>query len=118
MKNIFLLLILNLNINCYRVKINDKKFSTVKSDYKLIIDDNTDIRKSEKEFENSLTFNFVKFSDLPDKQPYSIVDVICYVYESNPTSIINTNTPIHITLKFQCKSLCRRRKRKLKNINK
>ena len=32
------------------LKINDKKFSTVKSDYKLIIDDNTDIRKSEKEF--------------------------------------------------------------------
>jgi replication factor A1 len=72
------------------LKINDKKFSTVKSDYKIIIDDSTEIYKSNKDIDNAGNYNFVQLAELTNKPLFGIVDVMVYVLEANATIMINT----------------------------
>ena len=66
------------------VKINDKKFSSVKSEYKLILEENT--RIEEKEDDSSIkqiSFNFVKILDVGALPVHSTVDVYGYVMEAS-----------------------------------
>jgi replication factor A1 len=65
------------------VKINDKKYSSVKSEYKLILEDNT--RIEEKEDDSSIkqiSFNFVKIVDIGPMQKDSTIDVYGVVLEA------------------------------------
>lgn len=62
------------------VKINDRKFTSVKSDYKLILDDNSKVE--EREDDGSIKehcFNFVKLDELSKYPVYTTVDVVVYV---------------------------------------
>lgn len=64
------------------VKINDKKYSSVKSEYKLILEENT--RIDEKHDDSSIkqiSFNFVKLVDIGPLVKDSTIDVFGYVYE-------------------------------------
>jgi replication factor A1 len=73
------------------VKINDKKYSSLKSDYKLIFDENTRIEEKEDDGtikENS--FSFVKISEIGSYQTHSIVDVFAYVLEAHEKFLKNT----------------------------
>lgn len=81
------------------LRVNDKKFSTVKSDYKLIIDDSTEINKSNRDIDNTGSCNFIQLSELVNKSLFSIVDVMVYVLEVNPIVIINTKQGIQTKMR-------------------
>jgi replication factor A1 len=73
------------------VKINDKKYSSLKADYKLIFDENT--RIEEKDDDGSIkenSFSFVKISEIGTYSTHSIVDVFAYVIEANEKFLKNT----------------------------
>lgn len=73
------------------VKINDKKFSSVKSDYKIVIDENS--RVIEIQDDGSIQhqkFMFTRISDLVNAPLYSVIDCIGYVLEVGDKVIKNT----------------------------
>jgi replication factor A1 len=62
------------------VKINDRKFTSVKSEYKIVIDENTKVVELDDDGSiNQQKFDFVKLSELSHKPLYSVIDVIGYV---------------------------------------
>lgn len=66
------------------VKISDRKYTMVKSDYTLVIDEKTKIIEREDDGKiKEIAFNFVKISSLAEYSVYSIVDILAYVIESN-----------------------------------
>jgi replication factor A1 len=81
------------------LKINDKKFSTVKSDYKLIIDDSTEIIRSNRVIGNNSEPSMIHIGDLLNKQVYSVIDIMAYVLESYQATTINTKQGIPVKMK-------------------
>ena len=74
------------------VKINDKKYTRIKSDYKIILDENSTItRKSE---DNSIIkknqLNIIHISDLQYSKIYTIVDICAIVLDS--TDVVMKST--------------------------
>ena len=73
------------------VKVNDKKFSSVKSEYKLIVDENCKIQEKEDDGSiKEISFNFIKIKEIGEYQIHTIVDIFAYVLEVNDKSIKNT----------------------------
>jgi replication factor A1 len=73
------------------IKPSDKKYSNVKSEYRLVLDENANIEELEDDgtiSENS--FNFVKLADLNTIDTGRIVDVMVYVLESQEKIMKNT----------------------------
>ena len=73
------------------VKINDKKFSSVKSDYRITFDDKTEIKEvpDNGSFKDSQC-TFVKISEINDISPGNIIDLLGYVIECSEIKSINT----------------------------
>jgi replication factor A1 len=73
------------------VKLNDRKFTSVKSDYKIVIDENAHVEEVEDDGSIQQTkFDFIKLSNLSTLPLYSVVDVIGYIKECNELVIKNT----------------------------
>jgi replication factor A1 len=73
------------------VKLNDRKFTSVKSDYKIVIDENTRVEEVEDDGSiQQLKFDFVKLSNLSNLPLYAVIDVIGYVKECGELIIKNT----------------------------
>jgi replication factor A1 len=73
------------------IKINDKKFSTVKSEYKLFLDDKTEIKHLQDDGKiNKVNFKFIKINELITVEQYSAVDVRAMVIEIGEKSQIRT----------------------------
>jgi replication factor A1 len=73
------------------VKINDKKYTAIKSEYKYFLDDKATINEVEDdETISKINFNFKKLGDLAEMPQYSLVDVLAYVLKSNETTMIKT----------------------------
>ena len=73
------------------VKINDRKYSTVKSDYKLMLEDSTRINEVEDNGGfKEIKLNFVKFSDIPSLTVGSLIDCVGIVIETSERTLINT----------------------------
>ena len=73
------------------VKINDKKFSSVKSDYKIVIDENSKVMEIQDDGSiQHQKFMFTKIADLVNAPLYSVVDCIGYVLEVGEKIIKNT----------------------------
>ena len=72
------------------LKVNDRKFSSLKSDYKLYVDESTEIIKSDKTFDIKISYDFVKIADIIEKQVFSVIDVLGYVLDVGVVSIIHT----------------------------
>ena len=73
------------------VKINDRKYSTVKSDYKLILEDSTRVNEVEDNGGfKEVKLNFVKFSDIPNLTVGSLIDCVGIVIEVSERTTINT----------------------------
>jgi replication factor A1 len=73
------------------VKINNQKFTSVKSEYKIVIDENSQV--VEKMDDGSIQhqkYNFVKISQLAQVPLYSVVDCIGYVLEVGDLILKNT----------------------------
>ena len=81
-------------------KLNDKKYTNIKSDYKIIVDVNTKIIKIPPE--NDTLFlkatpkkgsdNIAKIKNFPHHEPNSIVDCLVYVIESFPKRLKPTKS--------------------------
>jgi replication factor A1 len=83
------------------LKINDRKFANVKSEYKLMIDENTHIEERE-ELSNLFKeqiCDYVKLSQLIEKSAFSIVDVLLYLIEVREPTVINTKTGVQMALR-------------------
>ncbi|MCQ2820921.1 MAG: hypothetical protein MJ252_26990 [archaeon] len=73
------------------VKINDKKYTTIKSDYKLILDDKATVRKVEDDGEiKRENLSLVKIGDIPSIKLYSIIDICCTVLEVGEKKTMRT----------------------------
>jgi len=73
------------------VKINDKKWSNIKSEYKFFLDDKTVINEiGDDETISNVNFNFKKLIDLVDLQLNSFVDLLAYVIKCNEVRQIKT----------------------------
>ena len=74
------------------VKINDKKYTRIKADYKIVLDENSTIIK--KNDDNSIikkiNYNFIPISDLSKSKIYSIVDICAIVLETTDLVIKTT----------------------------
>ena len=74
------------------VKINDKKYTRIKSDYKIVLDENSTITK--KSDDNSIIkinhFSIVNISSLQNLKIYTIVDICAVVLESTDIVIKST----------------------------
>jgi replication factor A1 len=73
------------------VKINNQKFTSVKSEYKIVIDENSQV--VEKMDDGSIQhqkYNFVKINQLAQVPLYSVVDCIGYVLEVGDLILKNT----------------------------
>ena len=66
------------------VKINDKKYTRIKADYKIVLDENSTITPKKDDLpiiiKKSL-FNFVKISELPKLKVYTIIDICAIVLD-------------------------------------
>ena len=76
--------------NCF-VKINDKNFSEVKTDYKIVLERSTIV----KEIENNEDFkepncNYTKLMNLDNLPVNSFVDIYGYIINKSETLIVNT----------------------------
>ena len=77
------------------VRMNDKKYTNIKSDYKIIFDQSTTITPIDKSTDDFFpdtkpriqTNNIVKIKDLPNYEHNSIIDCLVFVIESFPKSI-------------------------------
>ena len=74
------------------VKINDKKYTRIKSDYKIVLDENSII--SPKNDDNSIikknNYNIINISELQNLKIYSIVDICGVVLELNEIVVKST----------------------------
>jgi replication factor A1 len=74
------------------LKVNDMKFAMVKSDYKLMIDENTQII-SKQEYAHLFkeqAIDYVRFDELAERSAFSIVDIIGYVIEVKELFTVST----------------------------
>ena len=74
------------------VKLNDKKFSRIKSDYKIVLDENSKIRKL---IDNGIMIkktetNFIKIKEIQNLNLYSIIDICVVVLDVGEKMIKNT----------------------------
>jgi len=77
---------------CY-MKINDKKYATVKNDYKMILEDNVEIKEihNDQSFDQSnFKFNFVKISEIENLLANEAVEVIGKVIEVGESREVST----------------------------
>lgn len=73
------------------VKINDKKYSNVKCDYKLIIEESSRINEVEDNGGfKEVQLNFVTFSEIPNLIVGSLIDCVAIVIETSDRTTINT----------------------------
>ena len=73
------------------IKINDKKYSVIKSEYKLFLDDKTEIKQIQDDGKiNKVNFKFTKIEELITTEQYSAVDVRAMVLEIGEKSQIRT----------------------------
>ena len=73
------------------VKINDKKFTTIKSDYKIVLDENSVI--TEKKDDGRIKTNnlkIIKISEIQKMNLYSIIDLCAVVLDIGDKSIKHT----------------------------
>ena len=73
------------------VKLNDKKFTRIKSDYKIVLDENSKITKKEDNGtikKNNMTI--IKIKDIQNMNLYSIVDLCVVVLNVGEKMIKNT----------------------------
>ena len=65
------------------VKINDKKYTRIKADYKIVLDENSIITQINDDIPiiNNSKYNLVKISDLPKFKIYSIIDICAVVID-------------------------------------
>jgi hypothetical protein len=74
------------------VKINDKKYTRIKSDYKIVLDENSTI--TQRNEDNSIIkrnyLNIVNISDLQNLKIYTIVDICAVVLDF--TEVVEKNT--------------------------
>ena len=65
------------------VKINDKKYTRIKADYKIVLDENSFITQINDDIPiiNNSKYNLVKISDLPKFKIYSIIDICAVVID-------------------------------------
>ena len=73
------------------VKINDKKFTTIKSDYKIVLDENSII--TEKKDDGRIKSNnlkIVKISEIQNLNLYSVIDLCATVLEIGEITIKHT----------------------------
>jgi len=74
------------------VKINDKKYTRIKSDYKIVLDENSTI--TQRNEDNSIIkrnyLNIVSISDLQNLKIYTIVDICAVVLDF--TEVVEKNT--------------------------
>lgn len=78
-------------INGGYIKINDKKFSTIKADYKIVLDENSTIIEMQdtKKIKNQ-SFDNIKISNILNVPMYSIIDLLGIVIEEGQVVIKNT----------------------------
>ena len=73
------------------VKINDKKYTNIKSEYKYFLDDRTTITELEDDDSiSTINFSFKKLESLVETPQYSLVDILAYVYKANEVKMIKT----------------------------
>lgn len=78
-------------INGGYIKINDKKYSLIKSEYKLFLDEKAEVKLLQDDGRiNKISFKFVKIGDLPSIEQYSTVDIRAMVIEIGEKNIIRT----------------------------
>ena len=73
------------------VKINDKKFTTIKSDYKIVLDENSVI--TEKKDDGRIKTNnlkIIKISEIQNINLYSIIDLCAFVLDIGEKTIKHT----------------------------
>ena len=74
------------------VKINDKKYTRIKSDYKIVLDENSTITRKTEDYsiikKNHL--NIINISELQNMKIYTIVDICAVVLESSEIVIKST----------------------------
>ena len=65
------------------MKINDKKYTRIKADYKIVLDENSIITQINDDIPiiNNSKYNLVKISDLPKFKIYSIIDICAVVID-------------------------------------
>ena len=65
------------------VKINDKKYTRIKADYKIVLDENSTITPKKDEFNiiKKSMLNLIKISDLPKLKIYTIIDICALVID-------------------------------------
>lgn len=65
------------------VKINDKKYTRIKADYKIVLDENSTIipKKGDLPIVKKTEYNLIKISDLPKLKVYTIIDICAIVLD-------------------------------------
>ena len=65
------------------VKINDKKYTRIKADYKIVLDENSSITPKNVDLPiiTKSIFNLAKISDLPKYKIYTIIDICAIVID-------------------------------------
>ena len=65
------------------VKINDKKYTRIKADYKIVLDENSSITPKNVDLPmiSKSIFNLAKISDLPKFKIYTIIDICAIVID-------------------------------------
>lgn len=73
------------------VKINDKKYTTIKSEYKYFLDDKANVTEvDDDESIQHVQFNFKKLIELAELPQYTFIDVLGYVLKLNDVTQIKT----------------------------
>jgi replication factor A1 len=63
-----------------RLKVGDRKFSTIKNDYELTFDANSDIKPVANDSDiKSMNYNFVKIATIANKEVNTTVDILAIV---------------------------------------
>ena len=74
------------------VKINDKKYTRIKADYKIVLDENSKItpKKGDLPIIKKTEYNLIKISELPKLKVFTIIDICAIVLDY-------TNSVVKIT---------------------
>ena len=74
------------------IKLNEKKFTTIKSDYKIILDENSKIieKKDDGKIKEKTTLKITKISEIQNIKLYSILDLCAIVLEIGEKAIRHT----------------------------
>ena len=74
------------------IKLNEKKFTTIKSDYKIVLDENSTIieKKDEGKIKEKNNLKITKISEIQNIALYSILDICGYVLEIGEKAIRHT----------------------------